>query len=86
MVKAMVEDAANIDHAVLPKWVATGARFMWCRNLWHVRAIVDGGAVCRRWRTTKQRWQYEWFDPFMFAGDLVKRVTRHKTHKKAKGP
>lgn len=34
--------------------------------LYHVRALVDGRAVMRHWRKSKQRWQYvvegpEWF-------------------------
>jgi hypothetical protein len=66
------------DHPVpektLPQWVTPGTSFKEVYGnendcVWHVRGIVDGRAVCRRWRATKQRWHYEvldwiWFDAF----------------------
>jgi hypothetical protein len=48
----------------LPDWVKPGVSFRLVfgnsqDTLWHVRGIVDGMAVCRRWRSEKQRWAYE---------------------------
>jgi hypothetical protein len=55
----------------LPDWVKPGVSFEEAYGnhndrLWHVRAIVDDGAVCRCWRKSKQRWHYEWLSPVWF--------------------
>lgn len=57
----------------LPDWIAPGKSFEVFyqqdnpnNTLWHVRGIVDGLAVCRRWRSAKQRWHYEVLDPIFF--------------------
>jgi hypothetical protein len=55
-----------IDEA-LPVWVQVGQSFKVAGDLWHVRALVDGGVLCRRWRAEKQRWHYEFFGPMTFA-------------------
>lgn len=57
----------------LPEWVKVGVKFKDGDDLWHVRAIVDDKAVCRRWRTAKQWWHYECIDPEWFAvrGDTI---------------
>jgi hypothetical protein len=56
------------DEIELPAWVRPGAQFRMLNQLWHVRAIVDGGPVCRTWRPYKKRWRYEWVDPEAFIG------------------
>lgn len=43
----------------LPDWCEEGASFIYLTMRYHVRGIVDGQAVCRRWRATKRRWEYE---------------------------
>jgi hypothetical protein len=48
----------------LPDWVDVGAKFEWAGNLWQVRAIVDGGPVCRSW--SGGSWRYERFEPVVF--------------------
>jgi|GEM_PF-3549988 len=35
-------------------------------RLWHVRAIVDGLAVCRTWSRNKQYWRYDCLEPAYF--------------------
>jgi hypothetical protein len=56
------------DEIELPAWVRPGAQYRMLNQLWHVRAIVDGGPVCRTWRPQKKRWRYEWIDPEAFIG------------------
>lgn len=60
------------SRGALPEWVKPGASFEQSytpttRRLWHVRALVDAGAVCRRWRASQSRWHYEFLDPDWFA-------------------
>lgn len=55
----------------LPNWVLPGVSFDETYgnendHLWHIRGIVDGMAVCRRWRQAKRRWHYEVLDPIWF--------------------
>lgn len=55
----------------LPSWVQAGARFNDTTSprkavLWHVRAVVDGYAVCCRWDASKQRWHYAILEPEFF--------------------
>jgi FAD/FMN-containing dehydrogenase len=50
----------------LPPHVKVGVSFHSGRDLWHVRAIVDDMAVCRKWFKTKQRWHYETLDAIWF--------------------
>lgn len=57
--------------ASLPDWVKVDVSFKEnygnkSDTVWHVRGIVDGCAVCRRWRKIKNRWQYEVLDPIWF--------------------
>jgi hypothetical protein len=59
---------ADPDEIELPAWVQPGAQFRMLNQHWQVRAIVDGGAVCRAWRPSKKRWRYEWIDPKAFIG------------------
>lgn len=67
----------------LPNWVIPGVSFDETYGnendtLWHVRGIVDGMAVCRRWRKEKQRWHYEVLSPIWFDtlnGRLQPRAT-----------
>lgn len=56
---------------MLPPWVKPEASFDVVYGndndaLWHVRAVVDGMAVCRRWLKAKNRWHYEVLDPEYF--------------------
>jgi hypothetical protein len=51
----------------LPDWVKVGAAFSTGEDKWHVRALVDGGALCRRWRAAKRRWHYEFLDDTWFS-------------------
>jgi hypothetical protein len=51
----------------LPAWVRVGESFKVAGDLWHVRALVDDGALCRRWRSAKKRWHYEFLTPSWFA-------------------
>jgi hypothetical protein len=46
----------------LPDWCEEGASFRYLAMRWHVRGIVDGQAVCRRWRIDKRRWAYDVID------------------------
>lgn len=67
----------------LPDWVKPGVSFDVTyagdnnpnNALYHVRGIVDGLAVCRRWQSAKQRWQYDVLDPIYFevTGDHIRR-------------
>mgnify|MGYP001802078395 CR=1 FL=1 len=56
----------------LPDWCVIGAKFRELPGkpnfpeLWHVRGLVDGMAVCRAWQRHKQRWRYEVKDPIHF--------------------
>lgn len=55
----------------LPNWVTPNISFRDKTNpndidVWHVRGIVDGMAVCRRWRSSKKSWHYEVIDPYFF--------------------
>jgi hypothetical protein len=59
----------------LPAWVSVGRSFEERYGnendvLWHVRGLVDGMAVCRRWRAEKRRWHYEVLHPIWF--DVLK--------------
>lgn len=61
----------------LPEWVKPGVSFAWLNKKWHVRGLVDGGAVCRHWTPSKQRWHYEWIHPVAFmAPTNIKRHAR----------
>lgn len=46
----------------LPSDIAVGESFREHGELWYVRALVDDGALCRRWSSEKRRWHYEYFD------------------------
>jgi hypothetical protein len=59
---------AERDEIELPAWVRPGAQFRMLNQHWHVRAIVDGGALCRTWRPSKERWRYQWIGPDAFIG------------------
>jgi hypothetical protein len=55
----------------LPDWAVAGVSFDEKYGnefdaLWHIRGIVDGMAVCRRWRQARRRWHYEVLDPIWF--------------------
>jgi hypothetical protein len=51
----------------IPEWVQPGASFKSdYMRLKHVRAIVDGQAVCRFWKRSKHHWQYEVLDAVWF--------------------
>jgi hypothetical protein len=60
----------TVAEQTIPQWALPGTSFYEHyersgavnNRLWHVRAIVDGAAVCRYWRRGKQRWQYEVLD------------------------
>lgn len=56
----------------LPKWVVVGASFtdetppdVDQHHRWHVRGIVDGRAVVRRW--ARGRWHYEIWPALRFT-------------------
>ena len=51
----------------LPVQPAIDTKFHWAGDLWHVRGYIDDGIVCRRWRSAKQRWHYEWFSPVIIS-------------------
>ncbi|PZA12442.1 hypothetical protein DNX69_10720 [Rhodopseudomonas palustris] len=56
----------------LPEWCKPGVIFDETYgntrdHIWYVRALVDHGAVCRRWRAEKKRWHYEFLEPEWFA-------------------
>ncbi|RWF33759.1 hypothetical protein [Mesorhizobium sp.] len=57
----------------LPDWVKPGAVYKVHDRKFHVRGIVDGMAVVREWRPSKQRWQYTVEDDIYFevAGDRI---------------
>ncbi|MFN3624420.1 MAG: hypothetical protein ACK4TP_10195 [Hyphomicrobium sp.] len=66
------------DISAIPDWVQPGASFSAGRSVWHVRVLIDEGAVCRRWMNRLQRWQYEHLDPEWFAvwkGQIKQRPT-----------
>jgi hypothetical protein len=57
----------------LPPWAEPGCSFKVVYghledDVWHIRSIVDGMAVCRRWRRAKRRWHYEVLDGWYFEG------------------
>lgn len=56
---------------MLPDWIKPGARYRWTGYLWHVRGIVDGMAVVRRYSREKQRWRYDVHDAFVFMPPSV---------------
>lgn len=66
----------------LPEWVKPGAEFVTdfgednslSGRVYHVRAIVDGRVVLRKWRYNEQDWQYSIADASKFAviGDCWK--------------
>jgi hypothetical protein len=56
----------------LPDFIVQGVSFRDETNprvseVWHVRGVVDGMAVCLRWRKSKQRWEYEVLDEGFFS-------------------
>lgn len=51
---------------MLPEWVRPGIKFRCFRTVYHVRGIVDGQAVMRRWRFSERYWVYEVEDEFWF--------------------
>jgi hypothetical protein len=62
-----------VDWDRLPDWVIPGASFVDAASpnikrheLWHVRALVDGLAACRRWSKEKQRWHYQFWSAVEF--------------------
>lgn len=70
--------AANFT---LPAWCVAGASFRYTASpdparheLWHVRGVVDGHAISRRWSPSKQRWHYEVQDAIWFhvAAESIK--------------
>ena len=68
------EEQVSMKKYVLPDWVKPGASFAVDygednpnNHLLHIRGIVDGMAVCRRWSREKQRWRYEVLDAIYFA-------------------
>lgn len=54
------------DMAAIPDWVQPGVSFSAGRTVWHVRALLDGGATCRTWMWRKQQWRYEHLEPEWF--------------------
>jgi hypothetical protein len=62
----------------LPDWVKSGVSFTEYDTRWHIRGIMDGLAICRRWMPTKRKWHYEalnatWFEVF---GPHIQKVVR----------
>ena len=53
----------------LPDWVQPGRAFRVTigaggKHLWHIRAVVDDRAVCRRWKNFQ--WEYKVLEPEFF--------------------
>lgn len=58
----------------LPEWVKPDCSFTEFKKVWHVRAIVDDRAVCRRWIPGKRSWNYDILDETYFQ--VYKEVLR----------
>lgn len=68
------------DDATLPGWIAADVSFEVVYGneldkLWHVRGIIDGLAICRRWQSERRQWHYEALGPefFIVNEKLIKR-------------
>jgi hypothetical protein len=72
----------------IPDWVRVGALFRSHNDLWHVRGIVDGNVVARRWQASKQRWQYVVLEPewFIVRPELTEAVGMKAGDKMTVGP
>lgn len=62
----MTEFEDRLAQLIIPPWTIPGARFRYFKTVYHIRGIIDGQVVMRKWRFTKRRWVYEVEGPIWF--------------------
>ncbi|MAN65351.1 hypothetical protein [uncultured Hyphomonas sp.] len=63
------------DNWAIPDEAVKGAEFVLTRSMgdhqvFSIRGIIDGRAVCRHWNARHSRWEYETFGPAWFRGKV----------------